>query len=296
MKTTQELPQFVRDLLASPPKAGEGVNLWLFRMARVLHACRTETAILDTLRAVTVGCGRVVTEKEIRRAVQRSRAVAWTPGESNHVSSTPPWPSLNLEQRDAILEEGGGLVDLWEASPIRIDENKPRTEEIIDALFPGNPLICCGANMADFATQPREDWRGELGSLQLIVPSPMIARTGLTQEGNESEHTLEATDSRRFLVVEFDTGGIDEHAALLRHLAEYAPMVIAVHSGKKSLHGWFYCFGQPEARLGAFMRHAVTLGADKATWSRSQFVRMPDGTRNNGNRQAVYFFSPEVIR
>ena len=124
----------------------------------------------------------------------------------------------------------------------------------------------------------------------------MIARTGLTQDGKESEHTLEDTGSRRFLVVEFDTGGIDEHAALLRHLAEYAPMVIAVHSGKKSLHGWFYCFGQPEARLGAFMRHAVTLGADKATWSRSQFVRMPDGTRDNGNRQAVYFFNPEVIR
>ena len=96
MKTAKELPQFVRDLLASPPKAGEGVNLWLFRVARVLHACRTETEILDTLRAVTVGCGRVVTEKEIRRAVERSRAVAWTPGESNYLSSTPPWPSAQL--------------------------------------------------------------------------------------------------------------------------------------------------------------------------------------------------------
>ena len=50
-----------------------------------------------------------------------------TPGGSNHVPWTQPWPSLNSEQRDAILEEGGGLVDLWEASPIRIDENRPRT-------------------------------------------------------------------------------------------------------------------------------------------------------------------------
>ena len=32
-----DLPQFVRDLLASPPKRGEGLNLWLFRTARVLH-------------------------------------------------------------------------------------------------------------------------------------------------------------------------------------------------------------------------------------------------------------------
>ena len=40
---------------------------------------------------------------------------------------------------------------------------------------------------------------------------------------------------------------------------------------------------------------AVSLGADRATWTRSQFVRMPDGTRDNGNRQAVYFFNPEVL-
>ena len=41
--TGKELPQFVRDMLASPPRAGEGVNLYLFRMARVLHPYRSET-------------------------------------------------------------------------------------------------------------------------------------------------------------------------------------------------------------------------------------------------------------
>ena len=297
MTRVGELPQFVRDLLASPPKAGEGVNLWLFRAARILHACRTETEILDTLRAVTVGCGRVVTEKEIRRAVENSRGAAWRPGESNSFRSAPLWPQVNQEQLQAILQEGYELVDLWEDSPIRLDDNESHTEEIVDVLFPDNPLLCCGKSKSKFATRPRKEWRHwHLSELQLIVPSPMIARTGLTQEGKESEHTLRNTGSRRFLVIEFDTGGINEHAVLLRHLAEYAPMVITVHSGKKSLHGWFYCFGQPEARLEAFMRHAVTLGADKATWSRSQFVRMPDGTRDNGNRQTVYFFNPEVIR
>lgn len=54
--------------------------------------------------------------------------------------------------------------------------------------------------------------------------------------------------------------------------------------------------GQPEERLRRFMRYAVALGADRATWTRSQFVRMPDGTRDNGERQTVYFFNPEVIR
>lgn len=43
------------------------------------------------------------------------------------------------------------------------------------------------------------------------------------------------------------------------------------------------------------MRYAVSLGADHATWTRSQFVRLPDGTRDNGHRQAVYYFAPGVI-
>jgi hypothetical protein len=97
-------------------------------------------------------------------------------------------------------------------------------------------------------------------------------------------------------VVEQDAGTVDEQAAILFHLAKLRPMALALHSGSKSLHGWFYCAGQSQERAQAFMRYAVTLGADRATWTRSQFVRMPDGTRDNGSRQTVYFFNPEVIR
>jgi hypothetical protein len=132
--------------------------------------------------------------------------------------------------------------------------------------------------------------------MQLIVPSPMTARTGVTQEGKESAHSLANTGPRRFLVIEFDTGSMDQHAARLLHLGGKAPMALAIHSGGKSLHGWFYCAGQAEERLLRFMRYAVALGADPATWTRSQFVRMPDGTRDNGKRQAIFFFNPGVVQ
>src|SRR4029453_4256898 len=135
-------------------------------------------------------------------------------------------------------------------------------------------------------------WRAQLAQMQFIVPSAMSARMGLTKEGKESVHTLSNTGARRFLVIEFDQGGVDEHAAVLLHLAASAPLVLVVHSGSKSLHGWFYCAGQIQERLERFMRYVVSLGADKATWTRSQFVRMPDGTRANGKRQTVFFFNP----
>ncbi len=293
----KELPQFVCDLLASPPRAGEGVNLYLYRVALKLHPYRSECEIADILRAVTVGCGRVVTEKEIRRAVENSKAVAWKPGSEPPGRATPPWPPLNGEQREAVIAGMGvGLVDLWEMSPVRFEDDDSHCEETLDTLFPGNPLLCCGKSSLDFATRSREHWRGKLGDLQLIAPSPMTARTGLTQKGNVSEHSLENTGPRRYLVVEQDRGSLDEQAAILLYLAQFAPLAIVAHSGSKSLHGWFFCQGQSEERLRAFMHHAVILGADPATWTRSQFVRIPGGKRDNGNRQTVFYLNPGVIK
>jgi hypothetical protein len=83
---------------------------------------------------------------------------------------------------------------------------------------------------------------------------------------------------------------------VLQHLAERAPLALAVHSASKSVHAWFYCVGQSEEKLHRFMQYAVSLGADSAMWIRSQFTRMPDGTRGNGERQAVFFFNPGVLK
>ncbi|MBA2434821.1 MAG: hypothetical protein H0V54_07015 [Chthoniobacterales bacterium] len=293
MIATKELPQFVRDLLSSPPARGEGLNNWFYRVARVLHPYRSDEEINLLLQAATAG--ERVKPGEIVRAVEHSRATAWRPGQVA-VETVAKWPSVNQEQRAAILRDGGGLVDLWEWSPVRLNDNEAHSEEIIDRLFPGNPLLCVGKSNSEFATRARKQWRGRLNGLPLIVPSPMLARAGATQEGKQSEHALQNTGPRKFLVIEFDHGTADEHAAVLLHLAERGPLALALHSGGKSLHGWFHCAGQSEEKLRRFMCFAVSLGADRATWTRSQFVRMPDGTRANGNRQTVYFFNPEVVQ
>ncbi len=290
------LPRFLREMLVQVPRAGEGVHCWLFRVARQLHAHLPAGEIIALLDRGVAECGRRVSRSEIVSAVQNSIACAWQPGGTTAVLPVSTWPKVNTKQREAIIRDGGGLVGLWEASPVRFEDNAVHTEPIIDALFPGNPLLCAGRSNYDFKTGSREEWRGELTALQLVVPSSMSAVTGITQEGKESEHALSNTGPRRFLVVEFDQGGVDEHAAILLHLAENgAPLALVVYSGSKSLHGWFYCSGQPEERLRRFMRYAVSLGADTATWARLQFVRMPDGTRDNGKRQTVYFFNPEVV-
>jgi hypothetical protein len=84
-------------------------------------------------------------------------------------------------------------------------------------------------------------------------------------------------------------------AALLLHLARVAPLILVVHSGGKSLHGWFPAEGFPADSLDRFFRLAVRLGADPATWTRCQLVRLPEGRRDNGKRQALWFLNPSHI-
>jgi hypothetical protein len=225
------------------------------------------------------------------------------------------WLGRDFALIESVTHTGNGLVDLWEASPVRLDSNQPETDEIIDILFPGNPLLCCGWTHHRFDTRARTRWY-KLHDLQFIVPNPMAAPRGLTLGRKLSAHALSNTGRRRFLIVEFDfdpttspeqarllgrlaaEGEDVRHlcAALLLHLAEKTPLALAVYSGGKSLHGWFYCADVSEEKVLRFFRYAVSLGADRANWNSSQFARMPDGLRDNGKRQTVYFFNPRVLK
>ena len=99
-------------------------------------------------------------------------------------------------------------------------------------------------------------------------------------------------------MIEFDSGTADEQAALHWHLACAAAAMgwprlrLAVHSGSKSLHGWYGpCASEEQAE--ELMVYARTMGADTATWNRCQLVRLPGGRRRMGARdvlQEVWFW------
>ena len=175
------LPGFVRDLLSSPPRRGEGLNRWFFRVARVLHPYRTPDAILELLRVATVDLP--VRPGEVERAIANSRAHAWRPGAPNPAARPSAWPKLDRDARAAVIATGQGSAELWGASPMPLSANRLTSEDIVDALFPGDPLLCVGRSMVSFATRPRSGWRGKLTKNALIVPSPMSALTGRTKNG-----------------------------------------------------------------------------------------------------------------
>ena len=172
----------------------------------------------------------------------------------------------------------------------------PRAEEIdcygaLKLLFGENTLLCCGADQSKFRTAPLYFFKDKCEGLQFVVPSPMSSIWAETQGGERSQHTLNNTGPRKYLVVEFDKGEHADHAAFLHNLNRIIPITMVVHSGNKSLHGWFHVEGMSETKQVGFFDEATKLGADTATWNKSLFVRMPDGTRENGKRQSILYFN-----
>jgi hypothetical protein len=285
------------------PTEGQGVHRWIYYAACALTDAglsrEDAEAIIEELMTRPPKPHSEVEDALRSARGERKPGPRWTPALPNRIAE--------------VAKAGPLLRDLVSRSPQLIQPGQcSKTEEYIDALFPGDPWLCVGKTDSRFFTARRASWRGLLAQQALIVPSPMSSEKGRTKQGKLSYHSENNTGARRFLVVEFDRGSLDEQAALIWHLAQSAPLALVVFSGSKSAHSWFFCEGQPEDRLTRFFDYATSLGADPKTWSRSQFVRMPDGTRTDGKtsealaaagiqnvpkgRQAVLYFNPGVIR
>jgi hypothetical protein len=322
-----QFPAFLNELLASRPTAGNGIHQWLFCVARHLHAHIGRIEMERLLIEKVQGCGRNVPVHEIRDAVNNSAGCAWSPAdqesENGQAKPEPKNAQPDIAAIDRIVTHGLGLYDLWERSEIRFSDadGPPQTEYIIDSIFPGNPLLCVGKSSSEFSTRRRNVWRGHLSRLPLIVPNPMTKVIGITKAGRPSEHSRDATGLRVWLVCEFDFSkfardGVtptewktligswesaeitiaDACSALLWELGKLAPLVLVVSSGGKSLHGWFKVAGATEDQLREFIRTAMRLGACPSTLNNpSQFVRIPDGLRDNGARQLVWYFARSLL-
>jgi hypothetical protein len=305
----------VDEFIKPPPKAGSGVHQWLFGQACRLKsygASPEEAEMYIEASLHKHQPGRDVPNRELKEAVGNAFAVE---GER---ANGPSWPKPAAKAIKAIVERDGAptLERLKACCPTNLESLT--AEKTIDTLFPGNPLLCLAASQSEAQTFERNLWRGREGTLQFIVPSHMSARFGLTQNGRQSARCLDNVGARRFAVVEFDMTSnsefwgaliqrweekginiFDAQATLLVNLATNpglrVPLACVVHSGNKSLQGWFYVDGFEDERVLPFFQRAVGLGADKATWTRCQLVRLPGGLRETGKRQDVVYLNPAVI-
>jgi len=147
-----QLPTKVRKQIEACPVEGQGVHPWLFKTALVLHNHFSVDQVEDILSQYVSCDGR---EREIREAVANSGKIVR--GEIPSSSLSKPWPAVDYELiHKTVLDCPVRLKDLQGFSPVRVSEKEPKTEEILDALYPGNPLLCFGRSTNVFRTRPRE--------------------------------------------------------------------------------------------------------------------------------------------
>ena len=241
----------------------------------------------------------------------------------------PAYPDPVPECIAKAVREGVSEAELSRRSPVRPlafhHDDGADVLTYLKALFADeaepNPWLCMGESAGEFSTRRLLAWvPGRLHQRALIVPARMTAQTGKTKTGKVSQHTLDNTGPRRFVVVEFDMVAADKegkptwwapliqdwsahgcsvrdaNASLLWYLAKAAPLALVVHSGNKSLQGWYPVWDTPPATVDRFMRYAARLGADRALFRNpSQFVRLPGGTRDDARRQRVLYWNPAAL-
>jgi hypothetical protein len=128
------------------------------------------------------------------------------------------------------------------------------------------------------------------------VANPMTAE--VADNGSKRNKTIAShPDARKYAVIEFDTRETrQEQAAVLSSLHSIrTPLVMAVWSGGKSIHGWFNVAALSPYEKLYFFRFAAYLGADESLFDMSKLVRMPGGRRNTGQHQGIIYWEPEHV-
>jgi hypothetical protein len=323
------VPPQVEEFLLEPPLAGTGVHQWFYKAAR--RTCRylEETDQNELLAWAVRNCGRSPGPQEIEKTVHKVRTqydagLEFTGGSA--------WPEPNYEFVNQLVSGGPTIAEVRNASPVWPLSDDPLYW--LNILFAqGNPLLCLAKEVWKdtgtgrevvryWSTRSKAAWNKQgCPTHGLIIPNIACSYSGLSQEGKRSRRCAAMFPERSYLVVELDFSIYsrdgtketpwapyirqwearrrtvqDACAAVLWHLRSFGPLALIVWSGGKSLHAWFGAAGVPQDKLYPFMRDAVALGADPATWSTCQLVRLPAGVRTiNGNLQQVEFFDPDQL-
>lgn len=268
----------------------------LFRDACILHDARFDA---DDQYEIIAGrftdYYREIPEREIRRAI------AAAAGERKPGARYPKANEKLVASLTANCAGSAGSLSL--ASPVEHPDSLP-TAAVLDQLYGPADLICLGhrvkvpggGSVPQSLTKYRAEFLGREDGFELIVPNPMTAPRGLTQDGRVSERCLaNAAAAWTYQVIEFDFGTEDQQAALIRHLVNLgsaARLCMVVFSGGKSLHSWFDVSAMSPDEQYKFRRYAAAIGADPAMFSLCQFARLPNAVRRDrGTKQAVKYLA-----
>ena len=289
--------QRILERLTPPPEYG--VHTWTLstaRKCRNLGISRDSTESLIKAFEPLLRDGRNFQFNEVENAVNKAFSTDLK-AEASRVSdsiSRMQWDPLMTSQ---IHDQAAKTPEDWRAISLS-DPDKLTPKEVLEIIMKPSPesLICVGYKNGDYGfkriTKEFQEYKN-LEYYAYVIPAMMNAKTGKTQSGKTSAGAKSNTGERLYNVVDLDDPPPEEHSSILWKLAEFRKPDLVLRTGGKGLHGWFPVSGDDDH----FWHAAVLLGADVRIYkNKSQLVRLPNGTRDNGERQEVLFINPNLTQ
>jgi len=325
------VPEGLEGFLENCPKSPNGVHRWLAKAVWRMHDRLTDEEQTRILYWATRNCGRRMQPGEIENTISninRKRDGRLNgrffkplshpvPEEINKIVFEGPRDLRSLTKIDASLSAHQWLLRLFP-----VDSLLCLAQEVVHC----NPSDLQPYISRHWCTKRLQNWVSGHAALcdssSLLVPVPASFIWHYAQDGHRSTRCNAMFPTPRlYLVIEFDFSvksrdgkeetrwaalirgweqkGISTRqacSALIRHLSLYAPLVLIVWSAGKSLHTWFNVSTASEKEQHAFMDYSCAVGADPATWTKCQLVRLPMGIRgDNKVRQTVEYFDPSNL-
>lgn len=276
-------------LRAMPPQGQ--THRWFSQVAAGLVGVFTAQQCFRFLRRC---CDELVThrsvpDREIQAAIEFAYSGTGSPLNFGRKALTWPEPSPALIAK-TLATTPPAFADAG--------TDGPGADQVLAALFQPGELVCTGRNQEQALVRPLEASLADAHWQQFIVVNPMRGEFAVNYEGDLSARCQNNVKRRRYLVAECDDRTISkpQQAQLVGRLAQFAPLVLVVDSGGKSLHAWFRIEDWCPREQAKFFAAACLLGADPTRWDVCGWLRMPGGLRvENGcpqTRQRVLYFNP----
>ena len=288
-----------RDALRKfPPSGGGGCHGALLSAANLGRIAGVSPEQVAQDLAAHVHGTRRVPPSEIEAAVAKAFNSA-----PPRVIAQPPVDGKKLLK--FIIERGADFteVDLWDASPVRIDWPPGQDAvEILRRLYEPKKKLFIGSryDARPECIRPASEWiaRFETGVAvpEHIIPNPLSGGLGETKDGKPSYRADSCVERFRFAVVEFDTMSREQQIHFWAGVK--LPVAALVDSAGKSVHGWVRI---DAANAGEWTRRVedklfallTSVGADGACKNEARLSRVPGGLRAETARwQRLLYLSP----
>jgi hypothetical protein len=298
--------RYLAALRDMPPSGGGGCHTALLRVANFGRQAGLNPDQIARDLADHAHGTRTVTGGEIRAAVAKAFDSLSTIVPYANARTARPGPLVDgAKLLKSIVERGAAFteVDLWEASPERIDwPPEHDATELLQRLYAPEDLLFIGARYDTGAANVLavSEWieRFERSGLipEHIIPNPLTGKEGLTKDGKASYRADSCVAQFRFAVVEFDT--LPREQQIQFWAGVKLPVVALLDSGGKSVHGWIRIdaanANEWTRRVESKLFDILTvLGADGACKNEARLSRMPGHFRAEKDRwQRLLYLDP----